>query len=343
MPGQLTIPEEIKTAVKDIRDDKSATNFAVVGYDESALKTLALFGTGSDGVAGIKTYCKGDDVCYCLLRIDYTFETAGNIKSNATRFLFIYLRPGRWFISCCMSFHRLLTTVIVEQLPLKRKMMIGSVEGEVKKLFSPFIRTLEVESTDKLTEQSVSDIIDNITMTKSKVTDKKAPKGFFMNGNMVLSRDNTSDKTSAKLIPDSRSNFKQTKGAEVSFTDEEKVKDVATRIRSDDDPMRWCLFTYENKKTISFQASGEGDVSELLAACQDDKISYGLFRVVENYSRGRAGEWAVNIDQVKFGFITWVPETGISPILKAVVSTHKGDVVSRYVSLQAVVSHLVSV
>mmetsp|Transcript_9265 Transcript_9265/g.11108 ORF Transcript_9265/g.11108 Transcript_9265/m.11108 type:complete len:491 (+) Transcript_9265:132-1604(+) len=295
----LEIPDEIKQAIADVRDDKSDTNFVVASYDESVDNALCLLGSGPGGVEALKGAVKESEVCYCLLREDYNYESVGAIKSNGTAFIFVYYRP--------------------ETIPIKRKMMIGSNEGQVKKVFSSYMKSLEIASLNEISQEKVDDIIGTVTQLKSKVTTKQAKSGFLIGGQHVDARTADGDKGAAYSKPDSRANFgfNKSKGAAVSFTDEEKVKEEVGNVRSDTDPCRWCLFTYINKKEIEFSASGNGDVSELLAACEDDKISYGLFRFEEVYD----GQ-----PHVKFGFVHWVPENGLSPVLKATISTHKGTV-----------------
>uniref|UniRef100_A0A6S7ZCW5 ADF-H domain-containing protein n=1 Tax=Aplanochytrium stocchinoi TaxID=215587 RepID=A0A6S7ZCW5_9STRA len=299
----LDIPEEIKDSLKDVRNDSSDTNFVVVGYDENNPNALILLGSGSSGIEGIKATCKADDVCYSLLRVNYTFEKAGVIKSDASRFIFVYLRP--------------------ESIPLQRKMKIGTAEGQVKKLFTPFMKNFEISSLDELNKDKVDDMIATITQTKNKTTQKKAEAGFLIDGVHVSARSNATDKVNAYRKPDSQAKFtfNQSKGASVSFTDPDKLKEEIANVRDDNNPCRWCLFSYIDKKQIEFTGSGNGDVSEMLGACPDDKVAYGLFRFTEIYDKQ---------EHVKFGFVHWSPANGLSPILKATISTHKGAITPQF-------------
>jgi len=103
---------------------------------------------------------------------------------------------------------------------------------------------------------------------------------------------------------------------QVSFGNEEELKQAIKEVRSDSVPTDWFLFTYENPKSnkIVFLAKGSGGASELKNHLKDDIVAYGLVRKEDKIDDSVT---------VKFAFIMWLGES-VNRMLKARVGVHKG-------------------
>lgn len=267
----LSIPDDIPAALKDVRDDVSDTNFAVVGFDSENDSKLMLLGTGSDGLEGAKALLKADDVCYALLRHTQDYETAGRLKQVSTRFIFLYLRP--------------------ESIPLKRKRVIGVAEGQVKKMFSPFAHSWEVATLEEITQEKVSDIIDNIAMTKSHVVKKEA-SSLFIGGQPVKdvsfrkAKKETVETVKRLTVPD-----------EIPAA----IKDV--RTEGSDTNFVVVGFDAENDKALALFGSGANGVEGIKTYVKEDDICYCLLKVDFNYET--AG--VVSSEGTRFIYIIYRP------------------------------------
>jgi len=290
----LEIPDGLKDALKRMRDDKSADDFAACCFDgEDSLKLL---GSGSGGIQALREVLVADDVCYGIVRKTVMYEKVGTVQTDSIKFIFIMYLP--------------------DSIPLKRKMKMGKYEGTIKKLFQPYHSNIEINTPEEADEDGLVALIGDITMTASKVTDKKGD-GMYMGGRKVDIINDSQHNTARKLVPDSRADFgKVAKGANVTFEDMDAVKEALNDVRDDNTDTTWCLVTYSSKKSIAFNNKGTGDVSDMLRHCVDTNVSYGLLRITEQIDQTVA---------VKFVYIVWSPPH-VAPMEKAAISTHKGTV-----------------
>mmetsp|Transcript_15654 Transcript_15654/g.27406 ORF Transcript_15654/g.27406 Transcript_15654/m.27406 type:complete len:507 (+) Transcript_15654:278-1798(+) len=286
----LIIPDELIEALATVRNDATPEDFVVAGFD--ADDSLKVIDCGSDGIAGIKAVLPDNDVAYALLRKKFSWEQLGQVRTETIKFIYIMWRP--------------------EVIPLRRKMKIGSYDGQIKRLFSSYHTDMEINEEDELSEEIVDEILKKITQTADRVTQRKSAT-FIRGGNKIGWH-----KTSDMLKPDTQADFKLVKGANIKWAEgsDEELAAAIAEVRDDKSPIRWCLATYESKDTLAFNSKGEGDVSEMLSHCVDTQVSYGLFRLQEQIDKTNA---------TRFCFVIHTPEN-VPPMAKAIIATHKGTI-----------------
>jgi len=288
----LQVTDELKAAIALVRDDSAPEDYVLAAYEDDSTLTVASVGTG--GIEAMKDQFLDSDINYGLVRKSFNFEKAGTVSADTVKFVFIVWRP---------------------EIPLKRKMMIGRFDGAVKKGFSPYHLDMDINAKDEVSEDILSDLIAELTMTKDHVTEKKS-KGMYLGGMRLSLRRGNSDAAKAKLKPNSRAEFKVIKGASVTIEDADSLDAAIKEVRSDASPIMWCYAAYKDKATIALVDSGTGDVSEMLERCKDTQPGYGLFRVTEKFDKSTT---------TKFCFVVWTPPN-IPIMMKAKISTHAGTV-----------------
>lgn len=114
----LTLPpsvsEAVHQAMKDVRSDELDCDWMVATWDTPT--SLKLEGSGSGGLESMKAILPQNDVAYGLLREKFNWESVGDVSADTIKFIFIY-----WFPD--------------SGVPLMRKMKVGTMEGQVRKLF----------------------------------------------------------------------------------------------------------------------------------------------------------------------------------------------------------------
>jgi hypothetical protein len=114
----LTLPpsvsDSVHQAMKDVRSDELDCDWMVATWDTPT--SLKLEGSGSGGLESMKAILPQNDVAYGLLREKFNWESVGDVSADTIKFIFIY-----WFPD--------------SGVPLMRKMKVGTMEGQVRKLF----------------------------------------------------------------------------------------------------------------------------------------------------------------------------------------------------------------
>jgi len=87
-------------------------------------------------------------------------------------------------------------------------------------------------------------------------------------------------------------------------------------VRSDANPLKWCVLNYASATKLGLQASGTGDFSEFLAQFDDSRAQFGFIRVTTGDSESK---------RAKFVFVSWVG-AGVGALARAKVSVHKAKV-----------------
>ncbi|GBG23808.1 Drebrin-like protein [Hondaea fermentalgiana] len=286
----LNVPEDVTEALASVRSDAAPENFMLAGYEDD--DTLKVIACGSEGVAGLKAALPSSDVAYGLLRCQFMVEKVGQVAADTTKFIFVLWRP--------------------DAIPLKRKMKIGRYDGQVKKLFSSYHTDMDINDEDEISDEIIHDMLAKITQTADRVTTRKSIT-MYLGGNKV-----GWNKTREVVKPDSRNEFKVIKGANIKWTEgaDQELAAALAEVRDDASPIRWCLATYVNKDTLTFNSKGEGDVSEMLSHTNETQVSYGLFRVQEQIDK---------ISATRFCFVVHTPDY-VPPMAKAMIATHKGAI-----------------
>lgn len=65
---KLAEEKAIRDAIQNVRDDKSSTNWVLIGHTEGDPNIVSLQGQGEDGLAGLKNHIKVDQVQYGLCK-----------------------------------------------------------------------------------------------------------------------------------------------------------------------------------------------------------------------------------------------------------------------------------
>ena len=75
---QLQISDGVEAALKEVRNDGSSTNWALLGYNDA--KSIVLDGKGTGGHAEIVSRLQADKVQYGLLRVNDTVDGHTTVK-----------------------------------------------------------------------------------------------------------------------------------------------------------------------------------------------------------------------------------------------------------------------
>jgi len=103
----------------------------------------------------------------------------------------------------------------------------------------------------------------------------------------------------------------------VKLPDDGSIQKALATCRSDEKgPNAYVVLGYSNPTTLTVIASGEGGLTEASVHLPSDDSRYVLLRKDHKVEMAKT---------VKFAFIDWTP-TGLKPLRKALISTHKGQV-----------------
>ncbi|KAI8898330.1 hypothetical protein BC833DRAFT_590190 [Globomyces pollinis-pini] len=81
----VNIDASVSVAYEDVRNDKTATNWLIMGYVDEKGETLGLVGTGNGGLAEFKTKLKDDQAYFGYVRM-----VVGNDElSQRSKFLLV--------------------------------------------------------------------------------------------------------------------------------------------------------------------------------------------------------------------------------------------------------------
>eukprot|EP00127_Corallochytrium_limacisporum_P001576 Clim_evm29s66 gene=Clim_evmTU29s66 len=131
--------DKVLAAIKDVRDDKSAINFLVAGYPDMDInKPLVVLGTGSEGLAGVRSELKEDIAAYALVRVTDAYERdAGAVSIDQAKFVYI-----RW---------------VGERTAIMKKAKLSTHGGAAKDIFQPYHVNFDVTGLDEITNTIISD------------------------------------------------------------------------------------------------------------------------------------------------------------------------------------------
>jgi len=101
-------------------------------------------------------------------------------------------------------------------------------------------------------------------------------------------------------------------------TDGSVQKALATARSEPKGPLCWVVIGYSNPTTLCVLAEGDGGLAEASANFPNDEACYCLLRKDLKVEMAKT---------VKFAFLDWTPN-GMKPLRKALISTHKGQVMN---------------
>lgn len=243
--GNISITEELKSALNDLKTSKIDYVLAVFKDKVGTVVPLDLCASGKGGMEHVKNKLPENDVAFGLIQSSYTMETVGTVKAETLKSVLLMWRP--------------------DVIPFQHQKILGVAESYIKKVFSPYHVTMQASEFSEVTDEAMNEVLEKVTMKSAgrlsagaeKPTVAKAPSIFLPTG------------TGADTMGTA-------KGAEVAFKDAAMHKQILAQIRSDTDDLNWTLFRYEGNKQLVFQAKGNGGVEELQNSLSDEHVMYGM-------------------------------------------------------------------
>jgi len=93
----------------------------------------------------------------------------------------------------------------------------------------------------------------------------------------------------------------------LNLPDRAKVEELIKSLWSKDNRRAWIVMHYTGPDTVSYQAHGNGSVSEAVALLEDNKVQYCLFRIPVDTQTGE-----INVQKVRDVFVAWTgPKVGV--------------------------------
>lgn len=116
---------------------------------------------------------------------------------------------------------------------------LACTAGQIKRLFSPYHVDLEASSLAEISPQIVSDLLNNVTMRGSRVTDAK-PATAATGAARAYTAPAEAPKTGTGA-----DNVRAAAGAAVTFENEAQLQGDIADVRNDNTPTNWCLYGYK--------------------------------------------------------------------------------------------------
>jgi uncharacterized protein YihD (DUF1040 family) len=310
-------------ALMDVRNDNTPTTWAAFIYPNPNTQVLKKLASGNGGASELEAQLRDDNVVYALIRkLEKIDETV------AVKFCFV-----RW---------------LGENIPRMQRAKLGAAASEVQQIFLPFHVSLDSPDRHEVTDDNIMKLImiasgtyqhtleggpRAVQQPASKPAQPKAesvqsgPKATVTTVKPVNLSSGTHDSTKVgsgapRGMGGERLNTASTALSVITLEDESSIIGGIKAVRSDADPVNWCLVTYAAPKStiLRFHASGSGGLEELRAHLKDDVIMYGLIR---------ANEQIDDTVAVKFCFIDW-RGNNINRMQRANLGVHSGDVTALF-------------
>jgi len=141
---QFVNEEEIRQAIKQVRSDNDDHDWVLLGYEGNTGTKIYLQGTGSDGLDGVLSRLKADEVQYALLR---TTDTVDN--TVAVKFVLVL-----W---------------VGENVPVTRKARITTHKGELTSFVGQYHVDCACSNPDEINEEIIRDLVQRASGTASFV------------------------------------------------------------------------------------------------------------------------------------------------------------------------------
>jgi len=143
--ASISASSEVTSAITDVRNDKSETNWIVSAYeDNDTKKPLKLVASGSGGVDDLVNHLSSDLIAYIFIRVIDIIEGIKTVK-----FGFI--------------------TFIGPDVSIMKKAKVATNKGGVTALFTPAHVTLEIASSHEISDEILLNTIQDASGSKSKV------------------------------------------------------------------------------------------------------------------------------------------------------------------------------
>eukprot|EP01094_Clydonella_sp_ATCC50884_P003181 TRINITY_DN1244_c0_g1_i1.p1 TRINITY_DN1244_c0_g1~~TRINITY_DN1244_c0_g1_i1.p1 ORF type:complete len:331 (+),score=115.51 TRINITY_DN1244_c0_g1_i1:65-994(+) len=116
---------------------------------------------------------------------------------------------------------------------------------------------------------------------------------------------------------------------DLSFHEEEAIREALEELRKNDSDMNWVLFGYKNPKCLEMVGAGDGGLEELRGNLGEDQIRFAILEVVVTGDQYNA---------VKFVLITWIGPEVKAGLAKARCAGHRKELVTLVTQSLAVAS-----
>jgi hypothetical protein len=305
---------ECKSAVKDVRSDKSETTWAAVTYAENSMEDMVLLATGSGDADELKSKLVDDKVVFALLRTHERID-----ESITTKFVFVNWAGTK-----------------TRRMLLARQSVHA---GAVLDFFSPYHVDLKCDSLAELSAKIVAELVATASGQKSHVlaadSNTSAVAAAAAAAAPVVDKPKpvttpvaaAAASTSPVRKPAATAAAPAAAAAEggarskigIAIDDEAALTAAIASVRRNDSGVNWALVSYvpgAKPDCLTLVGTGSGGVDELLAKLDDQNVYYGLTRHVEVIDKS---------ETVKFAHIA-LNGAQAPRMLRARIGTHKGAV-----------------
>jgi len=296
----------VDEALGEVRNANSTVDWASFTYEgnNTGNGSIVLDGKGEGGLAALANFLQDDHISYNLLRVIDIIDDHPTIK-----FVFI--------------------TWIGTAVKFMQKAKITPHKGAVTSFIGQAHVSITAENLSEMTDEIVMNKVKDASGSNDRTVGGADNKRVFApppSKPAVQPTFTTAKPPSASPSKPSSTTTTTTHSSSPRKIDAGQKKndvvlppdrDPINAVRSDSDPADWALYGYEgNSNTLSLVGMGSGGLSELKSHLEDNKILYGLLRVIDVVD---------GTPNTKFVYIVWVGER--VPIMrKALITTHKGAV-----------------
>lgn len=311
--------EECKSALKDVRSDKSETTWAAVTYEENSMEQMTLLATGSGDADELKSRLVDDKVIFALIRTHERID-----ESITTKFVFVNWAGSK-----------------TRRMLLARQSVHS---GAVLEFFSPFHVDLKCEASSEISARIVAELVATASGQKSHVLSspnghQDAPVAAAAAAAPVEKRkpapvESTPAPAAAAVAaaaPRKAAAAPAAAAAEggarskigIAIDDEAALTAAIASVRQNDSGVNWALVSYvpgAKPDCLTLVGTGSGGVDEMLGKIDDQNVYYGLTRHVEVIDKS---------ETVKFAHVA-LNGAQAPRMLRARIGTHKGAVESIF-------------
>jgi hypothetical protein len=230
--------EAVDRSLADVRNDGTATNWALFGYTEGSKNQIEVQGTGSGGHSELVASFKPEKIQYGLLRVN---DTVGdNVVNTTVKFVFI-----QW---------------IGEKVKATQRALTATHKGSVAEFIGSHHISIYASNLGECSEQVIMQRVTEASGTAHKVLDEKKEAASSGTGKAVR-----------EVGGAGTGNFEVANEEDVKNT-------INALRRDDGGKTWLILSYQGNTNTVALVGSGSGALSELTAHLKEDGISYGLYR-----------------------------------------------------------------
>jgi hypothetical protein len=296
---QVAADGSVQAALKTVHDTSAAQDgaFVVLGFNES--KALSVVASANEGgLEKITEHLPEDQARFIVLRRDLKVEMA-----KTSKFIFVQWVP--------------------EKMKPMAKAALSVQKPEVAKLAKPYNVEIVAGNSKELTEEIVSDQLNNVSGIKSHATEHAATT------NRATSQSVSVPKSEARAISPRPSNATESKFAGfkpavetvVTVDNESEFKEALAALRALKSPEAgWIAAKYAKKDTLHFLGTETAALAGLGANFGGDEIVFALVRTTANDGKATTA---------KFTFINWVGKD-VKPMTKAELTTRAGLIVKIF-------------